>query len=212
MQFDVQAHLGAIERTVSAPERDGKEARAVTMSRTFPTPVADLWDAVTNPERIVKWFAPVSGTLEPGGRFDIEGNASGDIVACERHSRISLTWEFQGVSWVEAEVADAGEGSARLTLSHIAPMSDFWEQYGPGAAGVGWEMALVGLALYLTQPDFSQPDDAAFAASPDGRAFFLGSSEGWRKAAVAGGEDPEAALAAAKRTTAFYSGQPAESA
>ena len=115
MKFDVETHLGAMERSVSALEREGQSARAVTLSRSFATTVDDLWDAVTNGERIARWFSPVSGDLQLGGRYQLEGNASGTITACEPPSHFALTWEFYGVSWVEVRVADAGDGSARLT-------------------------------------------------------------------------------------------------
>ncbi len=206
MQFDVQDHLGAVARSVSALERDGQPARGVTLSRSFDTAVEDLWDAVTSAERIPRWFLPVSGDLRLGGRYQLEGNAGGTITACEPPSHFALTWEFGGVSWVEVRVADAGADRARLTLTHIAHLSDHWDQYGPGAAGVGWEMGLLGLALHLARPDAPKPDEAAFAASPDGRAYITGSSEGWEQAAVAAGTDPAAAHAAATRTTAFYTG------
>ena len=49
-----------------------------------------------------------------------------------------------------------------------------------------------------------------FAASPDGRALIAGSSEAWAQAAIAAGTDPTAAHAAARRTTAFYTGESAE--
>ena len=207
MKFDVETHLAAAERSVSALEREGQSARAVTLSRSFATTVDDLWDAVTNGERIARWFSPVSGDLQLGGRYQLEGNAGGEITGCEPPSHFELTWEFYGVSWVEVRVADGGDGSARLTLSHIAHLSDHWDQYGPGAAGVGWEMGLLGLALHIAQPDAPKPDEAAFAASPDGKAFITGSSEGWEQAAIAAGTDPEAAHAAATRTTAFYTGE-----
>ena len=208
MKFDVDNHLGAVERSVSWLERDGQSASAVTLSRSFATTVDDLWDAVTNGERIPRWFSPVSGDLQLGGRYQLEGNAGGTITACEPPSHFALTWEFYGTSWVEVRVADGGDGGARLTLSHIAHLSDHWDQYGPGAAGVGWEMGLLGLALHIAQPDAPKPDEAAFAASPDGKAFITGSSEGWEQAAVAAGTDPETAHAAATRTTAFYTGEP----
>ena len=210
MKFDVETHLGAMERSVSALEREGQPARAVTLSRSFATTVDDLWDAVTNGERIPRWFLPISGDLELGGRYQLEGNAGGAITACESPSHFALTWEFGGdVSWVEVRVVDAGDGAARLTLIHTQRPSDHWDRYGPGAVGVGWEMGLLGLALHIAQPDAPKPDEAEFAASPDGKALITGSSEGWERAAVAAGTDPEAAHAAATRTTAFYTGEPA---
>ncbi|MXZ61867.1 MAG: polyketide cyclase [Acidobacteria bacterium] len=210
MNFDASTHLSAVERAVSSGEREGKPARAVTLSRSFRTTVADLWDAATNPERLLRWFAPVSGDLEAGGRYQIEGNAGGVITECERPSRFTLTWEFgEDVSWVEVSVSDEGAGRARLTLTHTMRPSDHWDTYGPGATGVGWEFGLLGLALYLADPAAPKPDEAAFAASADGRAFGAGSSRGWERAAVAAGADPGAARMAAKRVTAFYTGESA---
>ena len=211
MEFDVEGQLGAAERSVSSLERDRKPARAVTLARGYATPVEDLWDAVTNRERIPRWFLPISGALERGGRYQLEGNAGGVITACHRPSHLGLTWEFGGdVSWVELRLSDEGAGRARLALTHTAHLSEHWGEYGPGAVGVGWEMGLLGLALHLAQPTAPKPDEAAFATSRDGRAFIAGCSAGWERAAVAAGADPDAARAAAGRTTAFYTGEPAE--
>ena len=210
MDFDVESHLGATARSVSSLERDGQPARTVTLSRAYDTTVDDLWDAVTSRERIPRWFAPVSGELALGGRYQLEGNAGGAITACEPGSHFALDWEFGGdVSWVDVGVSDDGAG-ARLTLTHTARLSPHWDQYGPGAVGIGWEMGLLGLALHLADPTAPKPDEEAFAASRDGRAFIAGSSDGWGKAAAAAGEDPDAAGAAARRTAAFYTGEPAE--
>lgn len=211
MNLDVERHLGAVERSVESLERDGRPARAVALSRSYPTTVADLWDAVTNVQRIPRWFLPISGRLEPGGRYQLEGHAGGVIAACERRCRLVLTWEFgEDLSWVEVRFSADGPRRARLALTHTAHLSEHWCKYGPGAAGVGWELVLVGLALHLAQPSAAKPDAAAFAASRGGQAFIAGSSEGWRRAAVASGTDPDAADAAARRTTAFYTGVSAE--
>ena len=45
MTFDVDQHLGAVERSVSSLELDGKPARALTLERSYNTTVDDLWDA-----------------------------------------------------------------------------------------------------------------------------------------------------------------------
>ena len=211
MGFDAESHLGAVERSVSSLERDGQPARAVILSRSYSTTIEDLWDAVTNGERIPRWFLPISGDLDPGGRYQLEGNASGMITMCERLLHFALTWEFGGdVSWVEVRFSDVGAGHARLTLTHTAHFSEHWVEYGPGAVGVGWELGLMGLAIYLAQPTDPKPDEAAFATSPDGKAFITGSSDAWAQAAVADGTEPDAACAAARRTTTFYTGQSAE--
>ena len=81
----------------------------------------------------------------------------------------------------------------------------------PGATGVGWELGFAGLAIHLAHPDEPKPDEIAFVTSPAGKAFIKGSSEAWGEAAVAAGESPDASRAAARRTSAFYTGESAES-
>ena len=211
MNLDVEEHLDAADRSVSVLERDGQPARAVTLSRSYATTLEDLWDAVANGERLPRWFLPVSGELRPGGRYQLEGNAGGAITACGRPWHLALTWEFGGeISWVEVRFSQGGAGRARLKLTHTQWLSEHWSRYGPGATGVGWELGLLGLAFHLADPEAPKPDEVAFATSPDGKAFIRGSGEGWGQAAVAAGEDPDAARAAARRTIAFYTGEPAD--
>ena len=208
MKFDVEGHLATVERSVSSLEWDGRPARAVTLSRVYESANEDLWDALTNAERIPRWFLPVSGNLVPGGRYQLEGNAGGMITACERLSHFALTWEFgEDVSWVEVRFLADGDSHTRLTLTHTALLSEHWDTYGPGAVGVGWELGLMGLAIHIVQPNEPKPDEAAFATSLDGKAFITGSSERWGSASVAAGTDPNAASEAAQQTTAFYTGE-----
>ena len=212
MEFDFESYLSALERSVSYLERDGKSANAVTLVRSFATTPADLWDAVTSSERIPRWFSGVSGEFALGGQFQIEGNASCTITACEPQAHFALTWEFGGdVSWVEVRFTESGSDSVQLSLTHTALLSPFWDQYGPGAVGVGWETAFLGLAYHIDQPDWPKPDEMEFATSADGKAFITGSSEGWAQASIAAGTDSENAHAAARSTTAFYTGEQAES-
>ncbi|MDE2690820.1 MAG: SRPBCC domain-containing protein [Acidobacteriota bacterium] len=207
MSLDVEGHLAAVERAVSSLERDGRPARSVTLARGFPVPLEDLWDAVTNGERIARWFAPITGELEPGGRYQLEGNAGGLITACEPPSGYAVTWEFAGdTSWVEVRCGEDAEGGARLELTHTMLHSPHWDQYGPGATGVGWELGLLGLPLHLEQPNEPRPDEAAFATSPEGKALIAGSSDAWGEAAITAGVDADAAHSRANRTTAFYTG------
>ena len=205
MELDEDIHLAAVERRVTALEREGQPAHAVWLARSYATTVDDLWDAVTNAERIPQWFLPVSGNLELGGHYQLEGNAGGKITRCKPPSHLALTWEFGGdLSWVEVDVTDGGPGHARLALTHTALVTPHWAEFGPGAVGVGWEMGLLGMALHLAQPDEPKLDAEAFAASAEGRALLTGSSEAWGRAAVAMGTEQEKAQAAARRTAGFY--------
>ena len=208
MNFNPEPHLAAMSRTVSFLEVEGQPAGAVALSRIYPTTASDLWDAVTVADRIPRWFAPVGGNLEPGGRYQVEGNAGGSITECVPLSHFALTWKFAGdVSWVEVRLAEESSSLTRLSLTHTALLSEHWDRFGPGAVGVGWEMAFLGLALHVANPSAPKPDEEEFATSTEGRAFITGSSEGWAQAAIAAGTVPEVARAAAGRTTAFYTGE-----
>src|SRR4051812_2378358 len=180
------------------------EARTLVIARLYDTTVEDLWDACTNPERLPRWFLPVSGELRPGGRYSFDGNASGTIERCEAPHAVDATWEYGGkTSWVELRLSADGD-RARFTLEHIVPVGDdIWEQYGPGAVGVGWELGLLSLERYLA----GEPLTADFQTTEAGRAFAARSSEAWGEADIAAGTDPEAARAAAARTTAAYTGE-----
>ena len=211
MDLNAGIHLAAVERRVAALQREGQPAHAVWLARGYATTIDDLWDAVTNAERIPQWFLPVSGNLELGGRYQLEGNAGGMITRCEPPSHLALTWEFgEDLSWVELDVSDGGSGRARLALTHTALVTPHWAEFGPGAVGVGWEMGLLGMALHLAHPDQPKLDAEAFAASAEGRVLLTGSSEAWGRAAVAMGIEPDEARAAARRTAGFYTGEAVE--
>jgi uncharacterized protein YndB with AHSA1/START domain len=205
---DIASHLGAITRQVEPREHDGRPARAVIATRSYDTTIEDLWEAITSPERIPRWFLPITGDLRLGGRYQLQGNAGGEITRCEPPRLLAVTWEFGGeVSWVEVRLAE-GAGGTDLRLEHLAHVDDDrWGTYGPGAVGVGWDLTLHGLALYLRGTPVDPAQAEAWTMSEEGRAFMRGSSEGWGSASVASGTEPGAARAAVERTTAFYTGE-----
>ena len=82
MEIDVARVLGLVTRSVRNFEKDGKAASAVTLTRLYDTGVDDLWDALTSKERIPRWFLPVEGDLQLGGKYQLKGNAGGTITAC----------------------------------------------------------------------------------------------------------------------------------
>lgn len=213
--IDVLHQIDAIHRTVAGRTVEGSEARTVTLTQTYDAPLEDVWDACTDPERIPRWFLPVTGDLRVGGRYQLEGNAGGTITACDPPHRFEATWEFgEGVSWIAVEltpVEDAGAtaGRTRLSLAHTAPVDDHWREYGPGAVGVGWDMGLIGLTLHLASRGAPVDRDAVavWMASDDGLRFTQLSSQAWRDAHVAGGvASPEEATGQADRTLAAYTG------
>lgn len=210
MADDIAALINAVTREVRNIEYEGKPAAMVVASRSYDTSIDDLWDAISNAERLPRWFAPVSGELKLGGRYQVQGNASGTITRCEPPCALSLTWEFGGaVSWVNVLLREEGSERTHLELQHIAHPEEHWEKYGPGATGVGWELGLMGLAWHLADPaaQRSPETDEAWMASAESKRFIASSSESWGEAAVAAGENAEHAREAAERTRRFYSGE-----
>jgi uncharacterized protein YndB with AHSA1/START domain len=206
--LDVTALVGAVGREVTTTEREGKPARVVVASRIYDTDRADLWNALTTAERIPRWLMPVEGELRLGGRYQLVGNAGGTVTTCDAPEHLALTWEFGGdVSWVDVRLEVVAASRTRLVLAHTAHVDDRWQQFGPGAVGVGWDLALLGLYLHLAYGASTTPEEGqAWAASDEGKHYQRAASTDWCRAAIASGDDPAAAQAAADRTIAAYTG------
>jgi len=212
MASDIGGIIGAVTRAVTRREHNGRPAHVIVASRSYDTAPEDVWDAITNPGRIPRWFLPVSGDLRLGGRYQLQGNAGGEITRCEPPRHLAVTWEYAGaVSWVTVELSDDGQGGTHLSLEHLAHLDDHakWEEFGPGAVGVGWDMTLMGLDRHLASGATVDRQQAmAWLGSPEGRDFIRHSSDDWCRASIASGTEEVAAKAAAQRTTAAYTGEP----
>jgi uncharacterized protein YndB with AHSA1/START domain len=205
--IDVVHEINAERRQVGSRVLDTGEARTITITRTYDAPLEEVWDACTNAERIPRWFLPVSGELRLGGRYQLEGNAAGTIERCDPPVSFAATWEYGGdISWIELRLFAEADGRTRFELEHIAHVGDErWVQFGPGAVGVGWDLALMGLAMHLRSGTSVDPREvAAWSASDEGKRFVSLSSQKWCEASVAAGTDTAEAQAAADRTTAAY--------
>ena len=204
--------FGTEFRRVEKRDHLGKSAVVGVAIRLYDTTVEDLWQAIVTPERLARWFLRVEGDLKLGGRYQLQGNAGGTITRCDPPEALDLTWEFGGgTSWVNVRLSNEGQ-KARLTLEHIAHEDgigkEHFEKFGPGATGVGWDLALQGLKLHLAKPG-AAIDPAAFEAwtlSSEGKAFVRASGEAWGEAYIAAGAAPEEARAQAQRAIAFYTG------
>ncbi len=206
----IDQQVAAVSRSLTEGERSGSATRVASISQRYATTPDDLWDALTSPDRLPRWFAPVSGDLQLGGRYQVEGNAGGVIESCDPPRAFSATWEYGGeISWITVHIEPDGDG-ARLTLVHEAPADaapEFWSRYGPGATGVGWDLSLLGLALHLTSGADRPAESDDFHTLPEGRRFITDSSAAWAEANVAGGADRAEAEGQRDRTTAFYLGE-----
>ena len=56
MDVDVIRQIGAVAREVTERKHEGKSRRVVAATRTYATSPEDVWDAITRPERLARWF------------------------------------------------------------------------------------------------------------------------------------------------------------
>ncbi|HET8868136.1 MAG TPA: SRPBCC domain-containing protein, partial [Agrococcus sp.] len=103
----------------SLRSEDGRGA--VRIEDRFDTGIDDLWSALTDPARLVRWLGEVDGDLRPAGEFRARFFASGwdgagRIEACEPPRRILLqTWE-EGERPHDLEVTLRAEGERTLLV------------------------------------------------------------------------------------------------
>jgi uncharacterized protein YndB with AHSA1/START domain len=214
--IDVIQQIEAVQREVGSGRLPAGEARVIRMRRTYDSSIDDVWDALSDPSRISRWFLPVSGDFRIGGRFQFEGNAGGEILACERPERLKVSWVMgdpsdpAAVSELEVRLHRAREDATTLELEHVAVVPDeMWDQFGPGAVGVGWDGGFLGLGLHLAS-GATVEDPMAWQLSDEGREFSERSSQAWGAANLAAGADPEVVARNVEATTSFYTTAPEE--
>ena len=180
---DLLAEIAETARAVAREGTGDDELIAVRLRREYPADVADVWEAVTDPTRLARWFAPVSGDLRQGGTFAVEGNADGEIRECTPPSTLVLTWGGP-VSVVTVRLAPTGEGTA-LELEHTVPAAFAGSGAGALFVGPGWDVALLGLALHVAGEDVGDP--AAWEDGAEVRAANAASIDAWVATVTASG-------------------------
>lgn len=183
--IDIPAQIEVIDRTVSrTPRSDGGENVTVLARRRYAADPEETWNALTDPARVARWFMPLSGDLRVGGTFQLEGNAGGEILECDRLNRFRVTFGGE-TSILEIRLSPDGEGATLLELEHTVPIE--MAQSGAGAlwVGPGWDGGLMALGLYLDGVVVDDP--VAAASSPEAVAFSERSVHEWAAAVEASG-------------------------
>jgi uncharacterized protein YndB with AHSA1/START domain len=126
---------------------DGR--RGVRFERELAAPPAEVWDALTDPERLARWLAPGSIDSHTAGAVRLDfgegGLVTGRVLRSEPPSLLEFEWRFAGEteSVVRFELAPAGEGT-RLVLDHRALAQEHAAGYS-----AGWDAYLASLADQL---------------------------------------------------------------
>jgi uncharacterized protein YndB with AHSA1/START domain len=123
---------------------------SVRYRRVIDATAEELWDALTDPERIARWMLTEQMNLEPhvGGKSHFgwgeQGSADGTVTVFDPLRCLEYTWEEDAVtSTVRFEISQL-EGGVELVLYH--------RDLAPGMAagiGAGWHAHLDNLIAVL---------------------------------------------------------------
>jgi uncharacterized protein YndB with AHSA1/START domain len=132
----------------------------VRLEGRYDTDIDDLWDALTDPARLARWYGEVDGDLRPDGQFrtynasaDIE--STGRVAACEPPRRLLVTSREteesyrrgQGVpphdKTIEATLTADGEHTLLVVEVRGMPLDKI------ASFGAGWQIHAENLAGYL---------------------------------------------------------------
>ena len=169
--IDKDAELDAVTRHV----RRDPYTITVILRRDYEASHDAVWNAITDRGELEQWFSPVTGTLHDGGTYQIEGGPSGEIWECKPREHFMLTVGGPK-SLLTVELAHAPEGTT-VQLTHGVPIIESSTGAGAVTVGPGWDIALLGLDLYLRGQEFEAPIEIAH--SPELIEFTKGSVELW---------------------------------
>jgi uncharacterized protein YndB with AHSA1/START domain len=111
--------------------------RAVRFEREYATRPEDLWLACTDPERLARWLAAISGVFEAGGQLFIDygDGEHNEIVIrrCDPPRSLDLDWSYgdQFTSTLRVEI-EPSDGGATLILEHRGLPADQATGYSAG--------------------------------------------------------------------------------
>lgn len=127
---------------------DGRPA--LRFERRLDHPIERVWQAVTEPAELERWFvSKVPWTPSPGEEFEA-GGETGRITALEPPRLIAWTW---GVERYSFELSPAQDGCL-LVFTHV-----FNPELGPGwQHAAGWETYLNRLDAHLAGGFLSEAD------------------------------------------------------
>lgn len=134
----------------------------VRVEDRYDTDIDDLWSAVTEPERLVRWWGRVEGDLRPGGeiRLFVESaglDSTGRVEACEPPRRFRVTSRETDQSWAGSppdapppfdsvtEVTLTPDGDRTILVIEISGLPLEKIAY----YGAGWQMHAENLAAYV---------------------------------------------------------------
>ena len=174
------------ERAIGTKLIAAGEARTLVLQRRYLHPTEDVWDAISDPAALRRWFIEPKGNLRLGGTFALEGSAHGRILRCDRPRMLRVTWLYGPGHGDEVEVrlAKADDGGTDVILEHASIAAGVGDDETNAFVGVGagWELAMEYLGRYL-RDELPVGSGGAFHAasepSPADQVIVVESARAW---------------------------------
>ncbi len=139
--------------------RSAEGVGVVRIEDRYDTDIDDLWSAITDPDRLARWFGDVDGELSQGGEFRVHipdaGERTGQVEACEPPQRLVVTTREtdesyrrgHGVPPFDAvwEIKLTADGDQTILVIEVTgiPLEKI------AFYGAGWQIHAENLATYI---------------------------------------------------------------
>lgn len=143
-------------RSTHREARPAGGGRSALLRRRYDAALEEVWSACTDPERLRRWFADVTGNFHEGGDLAVDVGMPKKVICrilrCDRPRHLAVTWSYGGgprdrVDQVELRLSADGDGTW-LELEHRSEDGTAWLGVGPG-----WEDWLFRLSVLLDGGD-----------------------------------------------------------
>ena len=139
--------------------RSADGAGIIRIEDRYDTDIDDLWSAITDPDRLTRWFGEVDGELSLGGEFRVQiadaGERTGQVEACDAPQRLSVTTRETDESYRRGQGVPPFDAAWDITLTADGDQTTLViEVKGMpldkiAFFGAGWQIHAENLAAYL---------------------------------------------------------------
>lgn len=140
--------------------RSADGAGAVRIEDRYDTDVDDLWSALTDPDRLSRWYGEVEGDLRSGGEFTVHLESAGlhgvgRVEVCEAPRRLRVVTRETDESWQQGDGVPPFDQTIEATLTADGGQTILVIETGgmpvdkAAFYGAGWQIHAENLATYL---------------------------------------------------------------
>lgn len=149
--------MTSVDSPKGTVSREG-DRDVVAFRRTYPDPPETVWAALTESDRLARWYGSFTGDARPGGVIHLTITAPEDaggpaypvrIMDCEPHRLLRVLVDGDGDPWdLRVELIPSADGTV-LDFRQVLPPS-----FSPSDVGSGWHWYVDRLSAHLAGEPF----------------------------------------------------------